>query len=513
MWQVGRGVRECRYRVPPQRTGSRACCSPVLLAVCALWAVMCGCRDRGDGLRLACVTAKKGEFLISVRAEGVLEPLRERLVRSRASGTIARLLEDGTEVKEGDVLVTLDPEYFRRRVIDSEADLDIAHARAKQYDANAQRQVRYARVAVDQARAQLDLAQAELANVQAGLVITKAMIARASGISTHSDPETAKIGAESELETSKIAVADAQRKLSVLSDLKMRGIEKDLDLQRQKVQKQIADLTRKRAGVVYQSLMDGAAPEEIKERGLKVTLAEHRLKTAQKRLAEAERKRKMTGESQQRYLEWRQRYLERAKRDLDYTVIRAPAPGIALIKRRYGRKFVPGRSVYRGRPIVSLPDLSQMKVVFHIEESEVSPLRARQQAQLRIPAIPDRVFSGAVLRVGALVRTTEDLQDVDRRKLRQGDTRVFEVQVRIAQRDERLRPGLNAEVEVVIKRMENVVRVPRNAIRRSGERTYVLVFRGEGTVEREVTIAATNDYCAAVSGGVEAGERVLLDGA
>ncbi len=122
------------------------------------------------------VTVKAGAVPIISELPGRIAPTRIAQVRPRVSGiVIARVFQQGSLVKEGDVLYRIDPEPFRVEVERSRATLQRAQATRllAQQQSDRTEQLRERNVAspqqVDSAVATLAQADADVASARAGL--------------------------------------------------------------------------------------------------------------------------------------------------------------------------------------------------------------------------------------------------------------------------------------------------------------------------------------------------------
>jgi len=68
-----------------------------------------------------------------------------------------------------------------------------------------------------------------------------------------------------------------------------------------------------------------------------------------------------------------------------------------------------------------------------------------------------------------------------------------------------LMPDLSASLDVTLGRTPGAIVVPRDALRRDGDRTFVRVQRGGGFEDRAVTVAAVNAHEAMLSAGLDDG--------
>jgi len=200
--------------------------------------------------------------------------------------------------------------------------------------------------------------------------------------------------------------------------------------------------------------------------------------------------------------------LEKLKKQLDACVIRAPAPGqvvYASSTSRWARRNRPieqGAEVHHRMKILELPNTAEMKVETKVHEVWVDKVRPGQFAKITVDAFPDENFSGKVLKVAPLA----DPQ----RWWANPDHKVYLTEVSIDGTNNRLRTGMSAKVEILIKKLENVLIVPvQTVINRSG--TKVVYVDNNGQPEaREVTTGEFNDNFIEIKSGLKVGEKVLL---
>lgn len=162
---------------------------PILAATVATLLILSGCQE-GDEKQQAApsypppqvsvITTKTEDIPITNDLPGRIAPTRISEVRPRATGiVIERVFEQGSMVKEGDVLYRIDPASFQVQVESAEGTLRRAQAvqlQARQA-AERQEQLRKSGVATgqnfDDAVAQLAQADADVAIAQAGLATAK----------------------------------------------------------------------------------------------------------------------------------------------------------------------------------------------------------------------------------------------------------------------------------------------------------------------------------------------------
>ena len=117
-----------------------------------------------------------------------------------------------------------------------------------------------------------------------------------------------------------------------------------------------------------------------------------------------------------------------------------------------------GDALTAGADLCTIYDLSYLVMVINVDELQVSDVSVGQSVQVTADAVPDKTYTGTVTRVSMKGSSN-------------GGTTTYPVTVRIDE-TEGLRPGMNANAEIVIAEAGNALAVPNAAIVRGG---YVLV--------------------------------------
>ena len=146
----------------------------------------------------------------------------------------------------------------------------------------------------------------------------------------------------------------------------------------------------------------------------------------------------------------------RIRRDLSRMRVTAKRAGYVVhVADWRGEKPEVGQSVWRGRPLLEVADLSRMQVSAEVAEADAAFVREGQRVEIRLDAAPDRLFPGRIRRLGRLFRTRSN--DVP--------TKVFDAIVDIESPDEELmRPGMATSVEILAVTPGPVIHVPEAAV-------------------------------------------------
>lgn len=197
-------------------------------------------------------------------------------------------------------------------------------------------------------------------------------------------------------------------------------------------------------------------------------------------------------------LEIAQTRLEDAAEDLSKTTIRAPHDGvITLLDVVDGQVISGATSVSNGTDLLTIAQLDELYMEASINEVDVEKLELGQSASLRFDAIPDFEVEGEISVIAPSAR-------------RDGDVRVFPVEVIFEVADNRVRPGISATVEIPIASVDDAVSVLLSAIFNNDGASIVYVQKPNGWERREVTVGINDLQYVEILSGLEAGESVAL---
>src|SRR5271157_4595064 len=139
---------------------------------------------------------------------------------------------------------------------------------------------------------------------------------------------------------------------------------------------------------------------------------------------------------------------------------------------------------------------------FGSTEPQIDKIKPNMKARVRVDAFSETELEGTVLDVAPLPDPTSFFSS---------DVKVYTTRVKIDNPLPGLRPGMNAEVTILVDRKENVLSVPVQAIIEYNGKDHVALRTPSGFERREVELGATNDKFVEVTKGVTAGAVVALN--
>jgi HlyD family secretion protein len=147
----------------------------------------------------------------------------------------------------------------------------------------------------------------------------------------------------------------------------------------------------------------------------------------------------------------RQAALRQAQVDLEHTFIRAPVDGI-VISRNVDVGQTVAASLQAPVLFTIAQDLSQMQVDTNVDEADISRIQMGQDATFTVDSFPGQSFRGNVVQVRSAPIIVQNVV-------------TYNAVVAVANPDPRLKPGMTANVRVLVARRENVLRIPNAALR------------------------------------------------
>lgn len=202
-------------------------------------------------------------------------------------------------------------------------------------------------------------------------------------------------------------------------------------------------------------------------------------------------------------LEEARTYVATLRATIERSATRAPRPGLVVYEENFAvmprRKIRVGDRVTPSQGLITLPDLRRMQVESSARESDLHLVRPGQTARVLVDAFPGLRLSGLVARLGVLAR--EDSAGADAR---------FALSVDLHAANVTLRPGMNARVDIVVAELRDVVMVPVNAVFVRAGISICYVLRGSAVESRMVEAGRANDTDVEIREGLRPGERVAL---
>jgi RND family efflux transporter MFP subunit len=375
-------------------------------------------------------------------------------VRSRSSlgTTILEIVPEGTRVEPGDFLVRLDDSNLQTDLIQQQIIVKNSEALMIQAEAA----VETAKLTLQEYESGTYVQSVE--ELQAALLVAEENLRRAEEYLQYSERLAAKgYVTNIQLDADRFAVQKAK---------------KDLDVAKTKLEV-VTNFTKEKTIKRFEADIQAAQAK------LRAAKDSHQIELAS---------------------------LEKIQHQIAKCEIRAPVAGQVVYANDPGRFSEPlieeGRTVRERQTIVRLPNPELMQVVAKVNESSVELIDQGQSVAIRVDALPGVVLTGAVRKVAEYPLPTSAFQ---------GNVKNYQTDIDIHDPPAELRPGMTAEVAILVEELDSAVQVPAQSVVERAGRFFCLLENGEGQLEaREVEIGSANDKHLVIEDGLDAGERVVV---
>ncbi len=468
----------------------------VALVGAAVGAISMTNGDRGTSDQVDLHNVSSISFDIEVIASGELEALRQTEIRSEleSEATITELVEEGTLVKKGDLLVQFNTESIEKNIEDELLKVETAKSDLVAAENGYEIQINENEANLRQARLKLDLAEIELRKWEEGDLVKR-------------------------LEELSLAIEQAERRLSQRKEayeqsqkLYDRGFLASDQLKNDEINYIDAQANLKTARSnewVYKTF-------EMEKRRKQLTSDVEEARAALDRVRRQNASRLASKEAdltnRRRQLAIREERLAKQREQFEMATVRAPTDGLVVYgstaersRRGWGNDgpMQIGQTIRPNELIVVLPDTSQMVASVRVHESNAGRIKPGQRAMVKVDAIRDAVFPAEVLEIGVLAESGG---------WRDPNLREYTVKLLLAESNagEKLKPSMRCESEIVIDRVEDSLAVPSQAVFRDGGSTFVYTPEGGKFKRTPVDVGRRSTRFSEITAGVTPGARVLL---
>ncbi|MFZ2956341.1 MAG: efflux RND transporter periplasmic adaptor subunit [Candidatus Ozemobacteraceae bacterium] len=436
-------------------------------------------------------TLKKLHVSRTISLPGEIRPRRRSLIAPPFSGKIASVLEDGTKVKRGETIGTMETNDVEKET----ADLAIQiKTRAEQLDLLKSKNL----VELERARRKAKIAEGslEVARLEHRMLLIR-----------RDEDEIINLEKNRDLIASKRHVLEEQ--LVLEKDLKKRGLRSDLELQATELE--IA--RQKREAAVNMDKLDYAVggPSHrqirlselaVKEAGCDLSVArlEAEMASFSTAIEEEALSTELAGMNLKRSIK---------EKRMAEAPVKSPQDGVILQpevwKMGQVSKVKAGDQLHRGVPFMHVADADDLEVRVEVPEMDNKFFSRGRPVEITVKSAPGKVFPGFVDRIGLIV-------DADNRARQDGFVEVFlglgSPEKRIGLPDPSFRPGGTCEIKLVAYDLPEALPVPFHSLHPTVSQP--LIIDEKGIARSFVPLFSDGLNGCFVASGLEEGQRVRL---
>ena len=394
---------------------------------------------------------ERGDLDVFVTEQGTLESAENTEIKCQVRGknTITWVVESGEIVKKGDELLRLDTLALEETITE---------------------RIKYAyltRASAERLKAAVVSAELEIKEYEFGTFKSQLM------------------GLEKDLAIAKINWNSARNQLEFREMMELRGFSNSNDVNQSRILAKQHEQQVQKIETDIEVLKKFTRREEVTR--LEGNLAALRANYE----AESER---ATADANRR---------DRAMEELQHCRVYAPRDGLVIHPSAAQWTGAPdieeGATVHKTQVMLLMPDLEKMQVKVGIHESMVDRVRPGMEA---IVSLTNSEIQCKVHSVASVTRPAGWWT---------GNVVKYDTIVKMPENTPGLKPGMSAEVRIVLGRFNDVIRIPVAAIIQTDEGEFCWVRAGERFEKRKIEIAGSNDVFVVVDRGLEVGEEVLLN--
>jgi HlyD family secretion protein len=178
------------------------------------------------------------------------------------------------------------------------------------------------------------------------------------------------------------------------------------------------------------------------------------------------------------------------------------APDQNFYTSRYYEDIAEGATVKYGQPIITIPDMSKLGVDVNIHESNIKKVSLDQKVYIIAESEPDKVLEGRVAKVAVLPDSNASRYNPS--------LKVYPATIEIEGRNDFLKPGMSAKVEILVDDLNDIVFIPVQAVFTENDEHFVFLKENGNYNRHKVSIGQHNDQYIEIKAGLSEKDVIAL---
>ena len=182
------------------------------------------------------------------------------------------------------------------------------------------------------------------------------------------------------------------------------------------------------------------------------------------------------------------------KTQLSYATITAPIDGVvAFVSTQEGETVVASMSA---PTFVTLIDLKKLEVTAYVDETDIGKIKEKQKANFTVDAFPKNIFDAVIREIRPKAVIKDNVVN-------------YEVMLDISKINiALLRPEMTANITVTTGTHNNVLVIPRGAVKRSGKKSFAVIKEGANVSEKAIELGWRDGDMQEITSGLSEEDEV-----
>ncbi len=471
-------------------------------------------------------TVKKIDLPITIHESGNLVALKSTKIVNQVPGrrSILELVEEGTEiteedVKKGKVLIKLDSDDLETQrdqmlitvensyasYLNSQENLEIVKKENDSMIKNAELKVTFAKMDFEKYLGS-QLANEIIEKRNKGEQINYKDIIKSEKLA--GEALNRKRQLENNIDIAKEEVIRAQNQLEWSKKLAEKGYITKNELEADQLSLKQKEVNFEQTQLSFQLFINYEFPKNVEQLLSNYTEAlaelERTKAKCKSRLVQAESDLK----SKRAAYKLNEKRLQDLEMNIANCTIVATAPGFVTYPTSVSFRGITstpiqqGASVWQFQELLNLPDFNSMGVEVKVHEASIQKLSIGQMANVKVSPIPNKVFKGKVIQISNMPDPSL--------KMLNPDVNVYIVKVELIDKDKAMKPGMSADVEILVKELKNTIAIPVVAVNFEKGQPYCEVLEGKNIVRKNVKLGESSETMVEIKEGLKEGDVVIL---
>ncbi len=156
-----------------------------------------------------------------------------------------------------------------------------------------------------------------------------------------------------------------------------------------------------------------------------------------------------------------------------------------------------GAMIDQGTEILTIMDPTILCIDAEIYEKDIAKIRDKQQVEVNVPAYPGDQFNAEISFIGDVLNE---------------ETRTITVRSEVKNTDYKLKPGMFADIKILLNHHDRALVLPKEAILDDGDNSIVFIKKAGKYYPQVVELGAKEDSRVEILSGIQEGDEVVTTG-